>query len=125
MVNQTFHVLDAGLAPCPDHVEGELFIGGIGVARGYWKDAEKTEARFFAHPHTGERLYRTGDLGRFLPDGNIEFLGRAASCSSWARSISPAAPSCTSMRASPASSPRSSSAIAWAINPSRCRRIRW
>ncbi len=77
MANQTFHVLHEHLAPCPEHVTGELFIGGIGVARGYWKDGDKTNARFFTHPRTNERLYRTGDLGRFLPDGNIEFLGRA------------------------------------------------
>ncbi len=77
MVNQTFHVLDAvTLAPRPVWVTGELFIGGIGLAKGYWKDAEKTAASFIVHPQTGERLYRTGDLGRYLPDGNIEFLGR-------------------------------------------------
>lgn len=77
MVNQTFHVLRENLSPAPDLVTGELYIGGIGVARGYWKDPEKTAARFVQHPVTGERLYRTGDLGRYLPDGNIEFLGRA------------------------------------------------
>jgi amino acid adenylation domain-containing protein len=76
MVNQTFHVLDDSLADRPTWVPGELFIGGIGVAQGYWRDAEKTAARFLRHPRTGERLYRTGDLGRYLPDGNIEFLGR-------------------------------------------------
>jgi SagB-type dehydrogenase family enzyme len=43
---------------------------------GYWQDKEKTDASFFIHPRTGERLYKTGDLGRYLPDGNIEFLGR-------------------------------------------------
>ena len=46
------------------------------MARGYWRDDEKTNASFIRHPVTGERLYRTGDLGRYLPDGNIEFLGR-------------------------------------------------
>ncbi|MEM7350266.1 MAG: amino acid adenylation domain-containing protein, partial [Acidobacteriota bacterium] len=77
MVNQTFHVLDAAtLAPRPVWVPGELYIGGIGLAKGYWKDAEKTAGSFVVHPQTGERLYRTGDLGRYLPDGNIEFLGR-------------------------------------------------
>ncbi|HJP04030.1 MAG: hypothetical protein CL799_04650 [Chromatiales bacterium] len=76
MVNQTFHVLNADLAPCPDWVTGELYIGGIGVAKGYWRDDEKTAASFIMHPVTRERLYRTGDLGRYLPDGNIEFLGR-------------------------------------------------
>lgn len=76
MLNQTFHVLNSELAPCPDWVPGELFIGGIGLAKGYWRDPQKTAASFFVHPRTGERLYRTGDLGRYLPDGNIEFMGR-------------------------------------------------
>lgn len=76
MLNQTFHVLSHALAPCPVWVPGELYIGGIGVALGYWHDEERTRASFIVHPGTGERLYRTGDLGRYLPDGNIEFLGR-------------------------------------------------
>ncbi|MEM7125917.1 MAG: amino acid adenylation domain-containing protein [Chloroflexota bacterium] len=76
MVNQTFHVLDANLNPRPIWVPGDLYIGGIGVALGYWKDEERTNASFITHPKTGERLYKTGDLGRYLPDGNIEFLGR-------------------------------------------------
>jgi pyochelin synthetase len=76
MLNQTFHVLNSALEPCPDWVPGQLYIGGIGLAQGYWRDEAKTNAGFFRHPRTGERLYRTGDLGRYLPDGNIEFLGR-------------------------------------------------
>ncbi|WP_223736877.1 non-ribosomal peptide synthetase [Streptomyces purpurogeneiscleroticus] len=76
LANQYFAVLDGRLEPAPTWVPGELFSGGIGVARGYWGDAEKTAERFITHPVTGERLYRTGDLGRYLPDGNIEFLGR-------------------------------------------------
>jgi amino acid adenylation domain-containing protein len=76
MVNQTFHVLNDALAPSPGWVPGQLYIGGIGLAKGYWRDEEKTRASFITHPGTGERLYRTGDLGRYLPDGNIEFLGR-------------------------------------------------
>ncbi|MEU5977831.1 amino acid adenylation domain-containing protein [Streptomyces sp. NPDC047315] len=74
--NQTFHVLDAALDPVPTWVPGELFIGGTGLARGYWADVDKTNERFITHPVTGERLYRTGDLGRYHPDGTIEFLGR-------------------------------------------------
>jgi len=74
--NQSFQVLDATLAPCPILVPGHLYIGGIGLAQGYWRDEEKTEASFIIHPQTGERLYRTGDLGRYHADGNIEFLGR-------------------------------------------------
>ncbi len=76
MDNQTFHVLDDALEPRPLWVPGELYIGGIGLARGYWRDEERTAASFVTHPRTGERLYRTGDWGRYLPDGNIEFLGR-------------------------------------------------
>ncbi|HJT91615.1 MAG TPA: amino acid adenylation domain-containing protein, partial [Mycobacterium sp.] len=76
LTNQTFHVLDPTLQPSPVWVPGELFIGGAGLARGYWADPEKTSERFHIHPETGERLYRTGDLGRYLPDGTIEFLGR-------------------------------------------------
>ena len=76
MVNQTFQVLNPAMAPCPVWVPGQLYIGGIGVAKGYWRDEKKTNASFITHPATGERLYRTGDLGRYLPDGNIEFMGR-------------------------------------------------
>lgn len=76
MVNQSFHVFDSAMDDCPAWVVGELYIGGIGLARGYWRDAEKTAVSFVRHPRTGEPLYRTGDLGRWLPDGNIEFLGR-------------------------------------------------
>ncbi len=71
-----YHVLDEALEPCPVWVPGQLHCAGCGVARGYWRDEERTRASFFTHPRTGERLYRTGDLGRYLPDGNIEFLGR-------------------------------------------------
>ena len=76
MVNQRFYILNEFMEDCPDWVSGQLYIGGIGLAQGYWHDGEKTGASFIIHPQTGERLYRTGDLGRYLPDGNIEFLGR-------------------------------------------------
>ncbi len=76
MFNQSFHVMTQQLAPCPTWVPGQLFIGGIGLAKGYLHDEQKTSASFIVNPANGERLYRTGDLGRFLPDGNIEFLGR-------------------------------------------------
>jgi len=76
MKNQRFYVLDEALEPRPVWVPGQLYIGGIGLAKGYWRNPEKTAASFITHPRTGDRLYRTGDLGRFLPDGNIEFLGR-------------------------------------------------
>ena len=76
MVNQRFYVLDDQLEPRPVWVPGELYIGGVGVARGYWGDEERTNASFIEHHRTGERLYRTGDFGRWLPDRQIEFLGR-------------------------------------------------
>ncbi|MDH6113664.1 amino acid adenylation domain-containing protein [Kitasatospora sp. MAP12-15] len=74
--SQQFHVLNDAMQPCPVWVPGQLYIAGAGVARGYLGDEAKTRASFVRHPSTGERLYRTGDLGRYLPDGNIEFLGR-------------------------------------------------
>jgi pyochelin synthetase len=73
---QSFHVLDDELEPLPVGERGALYIGGVGLARGYWRDEERTQCAFRVHPRTGERLYRTGDLGRLMPDGNIEFLGR-------------------------------------------------
>ncbi|MGK7905411.1 MAG: amino acid adenylation domain-containing protein [Hormoscilla sp.] len=76
MTNQQFYLYNKTLELCPTWVSGQLYIGGVGLAKGYWKNEEKTHANFIIHPKTGERLYRTGDLGRYLPDGNIEFLGR-------------------------------------------------
>ncbi len=74
--NQRFYVLNELMSSCPVWVSGQLYIAGIGLGLGYWRQAEKTTASFITHPQTGERLYKTGDLGRYLPDGNIEFLGR-------------------------------------------------
>jgi len=76
MINQSFHVMKQDFGPCPAWVPGQLYIGGAGLAKGYLHDEQKTNASFVVNPANGERLYRTGDLGRFLPDGNIEFLGR-------------------------------------------------
>lgn len=76
MTNTRYHVLSESLEPCPNWVPGELCIAGEGLARGYWRDADKTSALFIPDPETGERLYRSGDLGRYLPDGTIEFMGR-------------------------------------------------
>ncbi|NEQ83501.1 MAG: amino acid adenylation domain-containing protein, partial [Moorea sp. SIO2I5] len=76
MANQRFYVLNEFLEPCPVWVPGQLYIGGIGLAMGYWQQEAKTAASFITHSRTNEQLYRTGDLGRYLPDGNIEFLGR-------------------------------------------------
>ncbi|MBI6951955.1 non-ribosomal peptide synthetase [Pseudomonas sp. CCOS 191] len=74
--HQRFHVLDEALQVRPTWATGHLYIGGIGLAKGYWRDEALSARSFFDHPLSGERLYRTGDLGRLLPDGNIEFLGR-------------------------------------------------
>ncbi|MFG2292838.1 amino acid adenylation domain-containing protein [Streptomyces sp. NPDC048603] len=77
LANQRFHVLDGALRDRPDLVVGELYIAGTGLATGYLNDPARSAERFFPHPDTGEQLYRTGDLGRYLPDGEIEFCGRA------------------------------------------------
>ncbi|AUX48983.1 hypothetical protein SOCE26_105280 [Sorangium cellulosum] len=74
--NQRVHVLDERMRPCPEWVTGRMYVGGVCLARGYHRDPAQTAERFLEHPETGERLYWTGDLGRFLPDGNIEFVGR-------------------------------------------------
>jgi amino acid adenylation domain-containing protein len=75
--NTRYHVLDAHLRSVPIGVPGELHIGGVCLADGYWNRPELTAERFIADPFlAGERLYKTGDLARYLPDGNIEFLGR-------------------------------------------------
>ncbi|QOC95183.1 amino acid adenylation domain-containing protein [Micromonospora craniellae] len=76
MRNQTFHVLNERWEPTPVWTAGHLYIGGAGLASGYWNDERRTSDSFVTHPGSGERLYRTGDLGRYLPDGTIEFLGR-------------------------------------------------
>lgn len=75
--NQKMFVLDQGLNHCPPFMPGRIFMGGVCLARGYWRDPEKTDVAFITHPETGERIYYTGDLGRWLPDGQVEFLGRA------------------------------------------------
>jgi amino acid adenylation domain-containing protein len=76
LANQRFAVLSPRLSQSPVGVPGQLYIGGAGLARGYWGDGAKTASSFVPDPETGERLYRTGDLGRYLPGGDLEFLGR-------------------------------------------------
>ena len=76
MQNQTIHVLDANGQAKPDWAEGEIHIGGMGLARGYHGDTPRTGSSFIQDALTGERLYRTGDRGRVRPGGVVEFLGR-------------------------------------------------
>ena len=80
IANTSVYVLDDHLNPVPLGISGELHIGGDGLARHYLGDPALTAERFIPNPFSdepGARLYRTGDLARYLPDGNIEFIGRS------------------------------------------------
>ena len=78
ILNTQVYVLDSMLQPVAPGETGDLFIGGEGVVRGYWQRPELTAERFLEDPFLpGRRIYRTGDMARFLPDGSLEFLGRA------------------------------------------------
>ncbi len=79
IANTTFYILDGNQQVVPEGSAGELYIGGDGLARGYFERDELTTEKFVSHPfdsRPGARLYRTGDLARYRPDGNVEFLGR-------------------------------------------------
>ncbi|HEY8099335.1 MAG TPA: amino acid adenylation domain-containing protein [Burkholderiaceae bacterium] len=79
IANMQTYILDAHLQPMPTGVAGELYLGGIGLARGYLGKPDLTAERFIQNPFSdlpGARMYKTGDLARHLPDGNIEYLGR-------------------------------------------------
>ncbi len=79
IANTTFHILDANMQEVSYGTEGELYIGGEGLARGYFQREELTADKFVADPFSatpGARMYRTGDLARYRADGNVEFLGR-------------------------------------------------
>ena len=79
MPNVQTYIMDSHLQPVPIGVPGELYIGGNGLARGYLNRPELTAEKFIPNPFKGQpgtRLYKTGDLARYLPDGNIEFMGR-------------------------------------------------
>lgn len=75
--NTYIYILDSNLQPTPIGVPGELYIGGAGVARGYWQRPELTTQRFITHSfQPDQRLYKTGDLVRYRSDGKIEYIGR-------------------------------------------------
>ncbi|MCX6045378.1 MAG: amino acid adenylation domain-containing protein, partial [Chloroflexi bacterium] len=76
IANTQIYILDNHLCPVPIGVEGELYIGGHNVGRGYLNRAELTDERFVPDPFRNGRLYRTGDRARYLPSGDVEFLGR-------------------------------------------------
>ncbi|MFP9048924.1 hypothetical protein, partial [Enterococcus faecalis] len=70
ILDRTGHVQPVGIA-------GELCVSGEGLVKGYYNRPELTEEKFVPHPFTsGERMYKTGDLARWLPNGDIEFIGR-------------------------------------------------
>ena len=75
LANQTYYVLNYRLEDCPIGVTGELYIGGKGLAQGYYRDPEKTAEAFIEHPAYG-RIYRTGDYGVMTEKGYIIFQGR-------------------------------------------------
>jgi len=79
IANNYFYILDKNMKPVPQGVIGELYIGGVGVARGYMNEKEKTNESFVKNifiEDKNEMMYKTGDLGRMLSSGNIEFIGR-------------------------------------------------
>lgn len=79
IANTRIYLLDSHLQPVPVGIPGQLFVGGVGVGRGYLHNPEHTAAVFLPDPFSseaGERLYQTGDLARYLTDGTIEFMGR-------------------------------------------------
>ncbi|KAG0321904.1 hypothetical protein BGZ97_009763, partial [Linnemannia gamsii] len=79
LANTRLYILDPLMQPAPLGIEGELYIGGAGVARGYLNRPELTKERFLLDPFSDQvnaRMYKTGDLVRYLPNGNLEFLGR-------------------------------------------------
>jgi hypothetical protein len=77
IANTSVYILDSRLRPVPIGVTGELYIGGDGLARGYWRNPELTANKFLPNPfQPGGRIYRTGDLARYRMEGSIDFLGR-------------------------------------------------
>jgi amino acid adenylation domain-containing protein len=80
IANTEIYILDTQLQPVPIGITGDLYIGGVGLARGYWQRPDLTGDKFISHPFStapNARIYQTGDLARYLPNGKIECLGRA------------------------------------------------
>ncbi len=76
IANTQIYILDKFAQPVPLGIPGELYIGGVSLALGYLNRPELTEQKFIPNPFDKSKLYKTGDLARYLPDGNIEYLGR-------------------------------------------------
>lgn len=74
--NMGIFILDESMEPVPIGMVGEIYVAGPGLAKGYLNRPKLTNERFLPHPFGKGRLYKTGDLGRWLPDGNVEFVGR-------------------------------------------------
>jgi bacitracin synthase 3 len=80
IANSKAYILDAEMNPLPIGITGDLYLGGVGVAKGYLNDVELTSKKFIPSPfRKGDRLYKSGDLAKWLSDGNVEFVGRADS----------------------------------------------
>ena len=77
IANTQFYILNAHLQPVPQGITGELYIGGTGLARGYWNNDTLTAEKFIANPFGAGRIYGTGDLARWHSDGCVQLLGRA------------------------------------------------
>lgn len=74
--NYSIYILDQNLKQVPIGIPGEIFISGDGITRGYLNKINLTKEKYLTNPLTGERMYKTGDMGRWLSDGNTEFMGR-------------------------------------------------
>ena len=77
--NSTCYIVNSEYKLCPIQTIGELIVGGDGVAKGYLNSEELTKEKFIPNLFGEERVYKTGDLAKWLPDGSIEFIGRADS----------------------------------------------